>query len=53
MISMSRRPPKGSRCETIICWFAGAPVVGRNWANWVRPKAVRTDAMFVSWEKER
>ena len=46
MTSMSSRAPNGSMWETIICWFGGGPVGGRNWANWVSPNAVRMLAML-------
>jgi len=47
MISMSRRAPKDSMWETMLCWLGGGPVGGRNWANWVRPKAVRMEAILI------
>lgn len=53
MTSISSLAPKGSRCEMMSCWFGGGPVGGRNCENCLRPKAVRTEAMFVSCEKSK
>ena len=57
MISMSRRAAKGVRCETrrveVLFLEAGMWSAGRRSANWVKPKAVRTAMMFVSWEKSK
>src|SRR3569833_1547956 len=48
MISMSRRAPKGTMCLIVILCGPGC-AVGWSWsANWVKPKAVSTETMFVS-----
>lgn len=51
IFSRTMRAPKGSRWETMSCWLGGGPVLGKNWANWVKFMAVRMPIMFVSWAK--
>jgi hypothetical protein len=53
MTSMSSLAPNGSRCDTVRLCGPGCFVLGRNWANCVKPKAVRIDIIFVSWLKSK
>lgn len=54
MRRMSRTQANGSMCDTTKVRFSGAGLSdGMNSANCVRPKAVRTAAILVSWLKSK